>query len=62
VTPPPVPQAILKRLGPIPLHDLPEEWHGDLARMYEVVSNDALAFAHVPGGGAPPVRQENQES
>jgi uncharacterized Zn finger protein len=46
VTPPPVPQAILKRLGPIPLHDLPEEWHGDLARMYEVVSNDALAFVN----------------
>jgi uncharacterized Zn finger protein len=47
VTPPPVPQAIMKRLGPIPLRDLPEEWHGDLARMYEVVSQDALAFAHV---------------
>lgn len=47
VTPPPVPQAILKRLGPIPLHDLPEEWHGDLARMYETVTRDALAFAHV---------------
>lgn len=47
VTPPPVPQAILKRLGPIPLHDLPEEWHGDLRRMYETVTRDALAFAHV---------------
>jgi uncharacterized Zn finger protein len=52
VAPPPVPQAILKRLGPIPLRDLPDEWHGDLARMYEVVSNDALAFVRVPG--APP--------
>lgn len=51
VTPPPVPQAILKRLGPVPLRDLPEEWYGDLARMYEVVSNDALAFAQVPGNG-----------
>jgi uncharacterized Zn finger protein len=61
VTTPPVPQAILKRLGPIPLRDLPEEWHGDLARMYEVVSHDALAFAHVPGGGAAPTRQDNQE-
>ncbi|MGH2448727.1 MAG: SWIM zinc finger family protein [Chloroflexota bacterium] len=47
ITPPPVPQAILKRLGPVPLHDLPEEWHGDLARMYGVVSNDALAFGNV---------------
>jgi uncharacterized Zn finger protein len=49
VTPPPVPQAILKRLGPVPLRDLPEEWQGDLGRMYEVVSKDALAFVHVPG-------------
>lgn len=49
VTPPPVPQAILKRLGPVPLVDLPEEWPFDLARMYEVVSKDALAFVHVPG-------------
>ena len=48
VTPPPVAQAILKRLGPVPLRDLPEEWYGDLARMYEVVSKDALAFANVP--------------
>src|SRR5947209_18223290 len=52
VTPPPVSQAILKRLGPIPLRDLPEEWHGDLARMYEIVSKDALAFAHVPGASS----------
>jgi uncharacterized Zn finger protein len=52
VTPPPVPQAILKRLGPVPLRDLPEEWTGDLARMYEVVSKDALAFAYVRN--APP--------
>lgn len=50
VTPPPVPQAILRRLGPVPLVDLPEEWNGDLARMYEVVSKDALAFVHVPAG------------
>ncbi|HLJ66536.1 MAG TPA: SWIM zinc finger family protein [Chloroflexota bacterium] len=49
VTPPPVQQAILKRLGPLPLRDLPDEWQGDLARMYEVVSRDALAFVHVPG-------------
>lgn len=49
VTPPPVPQAILKRLGPVPLRDLPDEWYGDLGRMYEVVSKDALAFANVPG-------------
>lgn len=48
VSPPPVPLAILKRLGPVPLVDLPEEWNGDLARMYEVVSKDALAFVHVP--------------
>jgi uncharacterized Zn finger protein len=54
VTSAPVPQAILKRLGPIPLRDLPEEWHGDLARMYEVVSNDALAFVHLPGAGKAP--------
>jgi uncharacterized Zn finger protein len=47
VAPPPVPEAILKRLGPVPLRDLPDEWYGDLARMYEVVSNDALAFANV---------------
>ena len=49
VSPPPVPQAIMKRLGPVPLRDLPEEWYGDLTRMYEVVSKDALAFANVPG-------------
>jgi uncharacterized Zn finger protein len=54
IAPPPVPQAIMKRLGPIPLHDLPEEWHGDLARMYEVVSHDALAFAHVRPSPAKP--------
>jgi uncharacterized Zn finger protein len=48
VTPPPVPHAILKRLGPVPLRDLPDEWYGDLERMYEVVSKDALAFANVP--------------
>ncbi|GAC1323822.1 MAG: SWIM zinc finger family protein [Chloroflexota bacterium] len=53
VTGAPVPQAILKRLGPVPLRDLPDEWYGDLARMYEVVSKDALAFAQVPGTGAP---------
>jgi uncharacterized Zn finger protein len=52
VTPPPVRQAIIKRLGPIPLRDLPEEWYGDLARMYEVVSTDALAFAQVPSPGS----------
>jgi uncharacterized Zn finger protein len=52
VTPAPVPQAILKRLGPVPLRDLPDEWYGDLARMYEVVSKDALAFANVPGPAA----------
>lgn len=51
VTPPPVPQSILKRLGPIPLRDLPEEWYGDLSRMYEIVSDDALAFAYVSTGG-----------
>jgi len=45
IVPPPVPQAILKRLGPVPLRDLPEEWYGDLGRMYEVVGKDALAFA-----------------
>jgi uncharacterized Zn finger protein len=55
VTPPPVPQAILRRLGPLPLRDLPEEWHGDLARMYEVVSKDALAFVNV-AGSAPRVQ------
>jgi len=49
VTPPPVPGAILKRLGAVPLVDLPEEWHGDLARMYEVVSQDAVAFVHASG-------------
>jgi hypothetical protein len=49
VTPPPVPGAILKRLGPVPLVDLPEEWNGDLSRMYEVVSRDALAFVHASG-------------
>lgn len=54
VSPPPVPQAILKRLGAIPLRDVPEEWHGDLARMYEIVSNDALAFVHLPGTAATP--------
>jgi len=48
VSGPPVRQAILKRLGSLPLRDLPDEWYGDLARMYEIVSNDALAFAHVP--------------
>lgn len=48
VAPPPVPQAILKRLGSVPLRDLPEEWYGDLGRMYDVVSRDALAFAQVP--------------
>lgn len=62
VSSPPVPQAILKRLGPVPLRDLPDEWYGDLARMYEVVSKDALAFAHVPGNGGRaanvPVHQE----
>ena len=52
VAPPPVPQAILKRLGPVPLRDLPDEWYGDLGRMYEVVSRDALAFAQVPTPGA----------
>jgi uncharacterized Zn finger protein len=52
VMPPPVPEVILKRLGPIPLRDLPEEWSGDLARMYEIVTKDALAFAHVRN--APP--------
>ncbi len=50
VTPPPVPTAILKRLGPVPLRDIPEEWTGDLTRMYEVVSKDALVFAHVRTG------------
>ena len=45
ITPPPVPQSILKRLGPGPLRDLPEEWYGDLSRMYEVVGKDALLFA-----------------
>jgi uncharacterized Zn finger protein len=54
VTAAPVPQAILKRLGPVPLVDLPEEWPSDLARMYEVVSKDALAFVHVPGAGSRP--------
>jgi uncharacterized Zn finger protein len=49
VTPPLVPQSILKRLGPVPLRDLPDEWHGDLARMYEVVSKDALAFVNLSG-------------
>ena len=52
VRPPLVPQAILKRLGPIPLRDLPDEWYGDLGRMYEVVSKDALAFVQVPGNGS----------
>jgi uncharacterized Zn finger protein len=52
VSPPPVPQAILKRLGALPLRDLPEEWYGDLARMYEVVSKDALAFVQTPKNGA----------
>ncbi|MGI8967838.1 MAG: SWIM zinc finger family protein [Chloroflexota bacterium] len=62
ITPPPVPGAILKRLGPVPLVDLPEEWHGDLARMYEVVSKDALAFVHVPGSGTrlPAVEQNGR--
>src|SRR5579875_1083791 len=58
IVPPPVPQAILKRLGPIPLHDLPEEWHGDLARMYELVGNDALAFGHVRRPAALPAPDE----
>jgi uncharacterized Zn finger protein len=49
VTPAPVPGAILKRLGSVPLVDLPEEWNGDLSRMYEVVSRDALAFVHASG-------------
>jgi len=59
VSPPPVPQAILKRLGPVPLRDLPEEWHGDLARMYEVVSKDALAFVNLTDkiGRVPVVNQ-----
>jgi len=57
ITPPPVPQAILKRLGPVPLRDLPEEWYSDLGRMYEVVGRDALAFAtdvrkRVPANGS----------
>ncbi|GAC1443314.1 MAG: SWIM zinc finger family protein [Chloroflexota bacterium] len=60
VTPPPVPQAILKRLGPVPLHDIPEEWNADLARMFEVVSKDALAFVHVPGAAAARVPAINQ--
>lgn len=59
VTGPPVPQAILKRLGPLPLRDLPEEWYGDLARMYEVVSKDALAFVNV-AGTAPRVHQAEE--
>jgi len=42
-------------LGPLPLRDLPEEWYGDLARMYEVVSKDALAFVNV-AGSAPRVQ------
>jgi uncharacterized Zn finger protein len=54
VGPPPVPQAILKRLGPLPLRDLPEEWYGDLARMYETVSRDALAFVNVSGSARAP--------
>src|SRR5207248_10545125 len=54
VTPPPVPQAILKRLGPLPLRDLPDEWYGDLARMYEVVGKDALAFVNVSGAARAP--------
>lgn len=59
VTGPPVPQAILKRLGPLPLRDLPEEWYGDLARMYEVVSKDALAFVNV-AGSAPRVHSAEE--
>jgi uncharacterized Zn finger protein len=51
---PPVPGAILKRLGPLPLPDVPEEWQGDLTRMYEIVGGDALAFAHVPPLGSRP--------
>src|SRR5947209_10714206 len=54
VTPAPVPQSILKRLGPLPLRDLPDEWYSDLGRMYEVVSKDALAFANVPGTSGRP--------
>jgi uncharacterized Zn finger protein len=54
VGPPPVPQAILKRLGPLPLRDLPDEWYGDLARMYETVSQDALAFVNVSGSARAP--------
>ncbi|HCG03046.1 MAG TPA: hypothetical protein DEV93_21215, partial [Chloroflexi bacterium] len=54
VGPPPVPQAILKRLGPLPLRDLPDEWYGDLARMYETVSKDALAFVNVSGSARAP--------
>ncbi|HEX8918200.1 MAG TPA: SWIM zinc finger family protein [Chloroflexota bacterium] len=54
ITPPPVPEAILKRLGPLPLRDVPEEWYDDLARMYEVVSGDALAFANIPAPTARP--------
>lgn len=61
VSPPPVPLAILKRLGPVPLVDLPEEWNGDLARMYEVVSKDALAFVHVPNAPARVPVMEAQE-
>ncbi|MGH2444140.1 MAG: SWIM zinc finger family protein [Chloroflexota bacterium] len=61
VTAAPVPQAILKRLGQVPLVDLPDEWNGDLARMYEVVSKDALALVHVPtsAGRAPTVDRAN---
>src|SRR5947209_6203843 len=60
VGPPPVRQAILKRLGPLPLRDLPDEWYGDLARMFETVSNDALAFVNVSGSArAPQLRPLN---
>jgi len=67
VTPPPVAQAILKRLGPVPLRDLPDEWYGDLERMYEVVSKDSLAFVNVTGSIPraptlnPPAREDNGE-
>lgn len=61
ISKPPVSQTILKRLGPVPLRDLPEEFYGDVARMYEVVSRDALAFANVPSGTGRVPRVERVE-
>src|SRR5438067_5385538 len=47
-------QAILQSRGTLPRRDLPDEWYGDLARMFENVSRDALAFVNVSGSARAP--------